>query len=384
MEYKWTRGTTRMRIRGLGIDKLMEDARASNLILYDMARPGRMELVCSLSFRQARQLQAMAIDRELTVEVLGRWGLPALVLRALGRPALVIGFLLAFIGLVFFSTRVWEIQIVGLDGARSRQVQDFLAQRGLYFGASSGAVRINSLEYQTMLAFPELRFVGIRVAGVRATVTVARQPEKGGEPAKPGTHVVANRSGRIERITVTQGTARVKAGDVVGAGQLLVEGVMTYEDGREPRIVAADGEVMARVWITAAVSGSLTRVEADPQGKVYQKWTLILGQRQLPLSFGSPKGDMVLESVEAWRLPGFAAAAPVSLEKRQYRQGKLAQVPYESLLKQLQSQAGAEALRLLPEDGQVLERSERMEVDGDTLTLTVSLEVLCDIALQQP
>lgn len=125
-------------------------------------------------------------------------------------------------------------------------------------------------------------------------------------------------------------------------------------------------------------------MEADPEGAVYQRWTLILGSRLLPISLGRLGDDMVLEAVEAWRLPGFAASAPIALEKRQYRQGRLTTVSYEELVRQLKSQSGAEALRIMPEDAQVLDRSEQIEVDGDTITLTTTLEVLCDIACQDP
>lgn len=384
MQFKWTLGTVSLCISGLGMDGLIGEARHSGLTLYNMKRPGRTQMLCSLSFRQARRLKAMAEAREMTVEVVGSWGLPALTLRALARPALILSLAACFILLIFATTRVWEVKVVGTEGAEARQIQDFLAAHGLYFGASSSAVKVNSLEYQTRMEFPQLRFVGIRLAGARATVTVARAMDTGGTVAQPGTNVVAQRAGMVERVTPSQGTPRVKAGDVVAAGQLLIEGVMEYEDGREPRMVAAAGEVIARVWISASATGSLTRVEADPEGAVYQRWTLILGSRQLPISLGRLGDDMVLEAVEAWRLPGFAASAPIALEKRQYRQGRLTTVSYEELVRQLKSQSGAEALRIMPEDAQVLDRSEQIEVDGDTITLTTTLEVLCDIACQDP
>ena len=384
MQFKWTLGYVSLRISGLGMDGLISEARRSGLTLYDMKRPGRTQMVCALSFRQARRMTAMAESREMKVEVVGSWGLPSLALRALARPALIISLAVCFIMMIYASTRIWEVRVIGAEGAEARQIQDFLAARGLYFGAPSGAVNVNSLEYQTRLEFPKLRFVGIRLAGVRATVTVAQAMDTSGTVAQPGANVVAQRAGVVERVTPSQGTPRVKAGDVVAAGQLLIEGVMEYEDGREPRVVAAAGEVMARVWVSASATGSLTRVEADPEGAVCQRWTLILGSRQLPISLGRLGDDMVLEKIEAWRLPGFAASAPVALEKRQYRQGRLTTVSYDELVRQLKSQSGAEALRIMPEDAQVLDRSERIEVDGDTITLTTTLQVLCDIACQDP
>jgi hypothetical protein len=92
------------------------------------------------------------------------------------------------------------------------------------------------------------------------------------------------------------------------------------------------------------------------------------------------KADMLLENVKAWRLPGFASAIPIALERRQYRQGVLVQSDYETLLDCLRSQSCAEALRLLPEDAEVLERTESISVEAGVVTLTTRLEARCDIA----
>ena len=88
---------------------------------------------------------------------------------------------------------------------------------------------------------------------------------------------------------------------------------------------------------------------------------------------------MLLESVEAWRLPGFAAAAPIALEKRQYRQGVMTASDYETTLDTLRSQSGAEALRLLPENEQVKGRTEKITVQEGMITATTQLEAWCDI-----
>ena len=106
MQFKWTLGTVSLCISGLGMDGLIGEARHSGLTLYDMKRPGRTQMLCSLSFRQARRLKAMAEAREMTVEVVGSWGLPALTLRALARPALILSLAACFILLIFATTRV--------------------------------------------------------------------------------------------------------------------------------------------------------------------------------------------------------------------------------------------------------------------------------------
>jgi sporulation protein YqfD len=271
------------------------------------------------------------------------------------------------------------VRVVGAQDAQARQVLDFLADQGLFFGSASADMDVNILEYRTRRAFPELRFVGIRIAGVRATVTVAKAMESTGESPTPGRSVVASRAGMIVRITPVQGMPRVQVGDVVASGQLLIEGVMEYTDGSRAQ-VAADGQVMARVWITASASGSLTRVQASANGTVCQQWSLILGSRKLPVTLGQMTDDMVLEKVRAWRLPGFAADAPLALEMREYRQGELVEVNYDTLLTQLKSQAGAEALYQMPSDGEVLERQEHIEVDDNLITVTTTLQVLCNIA----
>ena len=75
-------------------------------------------------------MMAMAEKRELTAQILGSWGLPALWLRILARPALALSLLVCFAALMLATTRVWEVRIVGAEGAEARKIQSFLAQEG--------------------------------------------------------------------------------------------------------------------------------------------------------------------------------------------------------------------------------------------------------------
>lgn len=381
MQFRWMQGMVRLEITGLGVDSLLAEACRGGLVFYDLKRPGRTLALASMSLRHGRQLMKLAEARGLEIYVRGSWGLPSLWLRMLARPTLAMAMVIGFLLLLLAADRVWEVRIVGTQGAEARAIQHFLAGEGLNFGAAADEQNINVLEYKTRQAFPQLQFVGIRLAGVRATVTVAHAVQADTATAAQGSAVVASRAGMIVRVTPRRGTPRVKPGDVVARGQMLIEGIMEYPEGdeREPRSVEAAGEVIARIWVNGQASAALTKVDVNPEGAVAQEWTLIIGGKRIPLSLGRRQGDMLLESVEAWRLPGFAAAAPIALEKRQYRQGVMTASDYETTLDTLRSQSGAEALRLLPENAQVKGRTEKISVQEGMITVTTQLEALCDI-----
>jgi similar to stage IV sporulation protein len=79
--------------------------------------------------------------------------------------------------------------------------------------------------------------------------------------------IIATRSGVVTRIVCRQGTPKVKVGDHVKEGQVLIEGLKTFPDGTTEK-VRADGEVYASVSSSHSIEFSPTGVEYVRTGKV--------------------------------------------------------------------------------------------------------------------
>lgn len=232
------------------------------------ARPERflrLCLRCGVGVRGVRRqedglrlsVRAGACGRLLThaerlgieVEVLRRQGLPFLLQRLSVRPVLAFGLPLCLLALSAASLFLWDVRVVGAEGAQARRVLEALRERGVHVGTYAEGVDAESLQNELLVALPELKWIAVNIRGSRARVHL-RLRDEGPEPlpAAPA-DLVAERDGLITALAVFSGTAAVQVGDTVAAGDVLVYGYETDVSGvRTP--VRAEAWTRARSWLS--------------------------------------------------------------------------------------------------------------------------------------
>ncbi|MDN5345237.1 MAG: hypothetical protein PWQ18_1351, partial [Clostridia bacterium] len=142
--------------------------------------------------------------------------------------------------------------------------------------------------------------VGISFHGTRAEVAVvekAAPPQQ--EPFDRPASIIAARDGVIKDILVINGEARVKAGDTVRQGEILISGLIlpppppekqpgeAAEPPRpqpQPRLVRARGIVRARVWYEIEREINRLQVQEVPTGR-----------QQTTIAIQTPKGRYYLK-----------------------------------------------------------------------------------------
>ena len=135
-------------------------------------------------------------------------------------------FALAFLAACFFvNGRVLEIEVISDNPPL---VQSLLDEAGIKRG---GKVQdIKELEHFLNRKL-DARYVFVRKQGVKLTVEVwARE----GQPLEIAQdHLYAPCDGVVQSVVLLSGTAKIKAGDSVKAGDLLIEGKIVSENGGE-------------------------------------------------------------------------------------------------------------------------------------------------------
>jgi len=125
----------------------------------------------------------------------------------------------------------------------------YLCFNGLWVGVSKNSIKLDEAENAICNSMPNVNYAIVAIKGCTVFVTVypKETPTEIVDYTKPNS-IYATQDGVISRILLISGTARVKVGDSVKKGQLLIEGVRTFPDGStEP--VCAVGEVFATVGI---------------------------------------------------------------------------------------------------------------------------------------
>ncbi len=232
------------------VDK-KEQLRLLNLLLqYGIVIYGEREKEETVTFR------VPLFDTRRTEEVLrtagigykkgGRGGIAGLGQKLLHHPGLLVGFFLSLLLYIWLSGMVWEVRVTADTDIDEDRVLSVLAECGLTEGKRLRDLDPDALASSYLLRDSSAAFATVHLRGVVAEVELI--PKKDGEDTQntaPPCNVVASRDALITDMTVYSGTAAVKIGQTVAAGDILVSGIITDVGGT--RILGAHADVRGQV-----------------------------------------------------------------------------------------------------------------------------------------
>ncbi len=303
----------KVRLEGLGAEKLINGLWKKGVPLSGIRRTKKRGVDVTVPQAHFRRVEEEAREKGFQVTVLRvsyqqkikkalrkRWGIGA---------GMAAGLCLAVLTL----SCVWQVEMVDA-GKYAGEVRLFLEEKGIRPWMRQKDVDTAKLQEQLLWRLPEVKWVFVKMTGVKLQVKleegVAARKEKEG----PG-DIVAAMDGVMERLTVFSGTAMCKEGDVVHKGQVLIKGEETDKDGQVRR-VQAQGQAMARVWVRESIRMRTEEMMTTPTGRMEERFLF-----RTPFgvySFGKePDYLMADREYTAYPLPG--AWVPITvIRERMY------------------------------------------------------------------
>lgn len=351
------------------------------------AEDGAVRFTLPRATARALLRDAAACGMHVTVE--RSFGIPALFLRLLRRPGLLIGGVLGVL-LLFLSCRfVWAVEVTGNETMSTDEVRELLRACDFGVGSYLPDVKVPALENRVLISTDRISWISINLFGTVAHVQVMERregqdaAEDGGTPA----HLVAARDGQIEYFELFRGVRAVVTGQAVRAGDVLVSGIIEGAEGEAPRYTRAAGKVFARTERTLsfvvpyaweekqAARGKICAISLnffdfflkifENSGNVDGSCDIMKDEKVLP-SFGKhpiPVSLLVTKAV------------PYELVARTRTEEQALALAYEMLETELST---------LSSDATILRKEIRTEVGEDGVRLVCTLETVENIARTQP
>ena len=362
-------------------------------IPYDDFTNGRDgEITLRFTRPAARRVETICKAYGIPLTLRGEGGLPRLLHRLGHRPGLLVGCILG-LGLYLAASGIfWDIRISGNTTLSDRTLRESLEDCGLSVGTPLRGFEADVTENRILLLDDRLAWVSINRKGTVAYVEV-REAVK--TPEAEDTHprdMVAARDGVIEYVELEAGNVRVKAGQTVHRGQVLVSGI--YDSQQTGiRVEAARARVFARTTRVFSVEIPLSYEEKryltaeNGTGQTgYTEKSLIFFGRHIKFSkkYGNLVGFCdIMEDEKSWGLAS-GVGFPISTRTLRY-------LPYETITS-TRSYAEAEELAYfelagylaaLPGGATLLSKTVTLHHGRESLTLTCTLTVIEDIAAER-
>ena len=416
---KFREGSVKVRIEGRGIERFFNIAAQRGIMIekietkeipaaehdrYDN-RVEKNELeneerkqgktVCfQTSPKDFKRLKSIARKTNVLLRITEKHGFPFLLI--LGRRrSLWVGGLAAFFLLICLSSfYVWDISFEGNHRFTDETLLHFMATVPVQCGMRKSRISCTELEKRIRNAFPEISWVSAELTGTRLTIHLRENDgilKAETEPETP-CELTAGTDGTVTRIIVRNGKARVKVGDTVKAGDVLVSGELPLYDDFEALVkinkVHADAEVYAKTTRTVEWKCPETKEIRARTGK--RRRGIFFKFLDLEFCFLTPG----LKKENTWEL--FMEESQLKLSKNFYLPvygGILTAeeyVPYEKVLTEAEISESVdrylnEYLQNFTEKGiQILGSDVRIERSESHWTIHGTLTVVEDIAKESP
>lgn len=245
----WLFGYLRIRFRGEGMERFINLCHHHGINLWQIyPDPEQAEIYASISLKDYKKIRKIAQKTKVWPRVTERHGAPFVWIAMKKRKSFFVGLVL-FMGLVlFFSTRIWSIQIAGEQYHTEESLLRYLESEEIHLGMAGSQVVCSRIEEQLRKQYEDIGWVSVKKSGsalyLQMQEVQLEEPETEEKPA----HLVASCSGTVVQIVTRQGTAKVHQGDEVKKGDILISGVVDIIGDNDTLLgeqyVRAQGDVL--------------------------------------------------------------------------------------------------------------------------------------------
>lgn len=199
---------------------------------------------CFIVAKDYKKLRTPAGKAGVKLKIKKKYGLPFIIHRYRKRLGFFCGFFLFCSILIFLSSFVWRIEISGNEIINDKEIIEALADSGLSEGVLKSKIDEADISQKVLLKIDDLSYVTVFLRGSVASVNVKEasiKEEKSNEPC----NIVSDADGEIISIDVYKGQAKIKKGERVIKGQLLVSGIVDNKISNT--FVHSSADIVARI-----------------------------------------------------------------------------------------------------------------------------------------
>ena len=329
------------------------------------------------------RLREAAKKAGMQVKAAKKEGVPFFLWRIRKRYLLLAGMLLCFLAVRTMSLFIWEIEVSGNEKVPAEVILETVREMGIGIGTFGPTVFSEAIANDVILKIPELSWFAINVRGSHAEILVReRIPRPEIIDENEPTEAYAEKTGIIVRMSILAGEEKLKIGDTVEAGDVLVSGELeSLSSGR--RQVHAMAEVYARTWYEKTCCMPLEASGKEYTGRSRKRLSVIIADKKINFFINSGIRFMNYDKItkeERLRLPTGNILPVIFITERfdEYTRIKKAvdtQTAEEILRGELLSGLNAEV-----GDGEIVSTSYEAVVRDGVLYVTLHAECIEEIA----
>lgn len=380
--WKFLKGYVIIKVEGLTLERFLNLAATKDIYLWDIRRVNYTVLEMKATIEGFKALKQVVKAVGCRVEIVDKKGLPFFLYRLKHRKMLGFGFLV-FLGIIIFlSSLIWDIQVIGNERIKTEDILQVLDKEDIKNGIIKYNIDKDYIKYLLLDEFDIFSFVSAEIKGTKLILEVKEQdlPPQKIDMDTP-CNIVASKKGVIVKSIARNGKSLVKKGDIVNKGEILITGEISDEYSEVDIFVHADGEVLAKTIYSERIDEPITKVIKEETGRVYERRELKIGEKGVQFFKGDIPFDHYIEETREVKIFGRNINLPFKILVHEYKEVETKEIKQNiDFLKQSTHIKGVELINnQLPEDAQIESKDVKYYIKDNILTTYVSVEVIEDI-----
>lgn len=281
-------GYLKIAVEGYYIERFINICKNRKIAIWNLKRDKDVKLNLKIRIKDFKEVCQIAKKLKCKVKIVEKRGVPFILHRYKKRKIFVALLVLFLVFIAISSGFVWNVDIIIDDQVKNEwnieEIEKDIEEAGIKIGMPKKNIDTKKIINDVRLNRKDIAWMGIELKGTNAIVKIVKADEKP-EIIQEDEYcnIVADKIGVINKISVQEGTANVKEGDVIKQGDVLVNG---YMEGKYTgiRYVHAKADVEAKVWYTKHKRVEYNTTEKRETGEIENQYMLIFNNFEINLN----------------------------------------------------------------------------------------------------
>ncbi|NLX63732.1 MAG: sporulation protein YqfD [Clostridiaceae bacterium] len=388
--WNYIRGYVIIIVAGRSIERFINICSKRQILLWDIVRLDAASAEMKASIRGFRLMRPAAKKSGCRVHIKKKCGLPFFLYRFKRRKGFKVGLVIFSAILMLSVSIIWDIEITGCEPEKIPEIMSVLNADNIGRGSFKLKLDPKIIAKKIALNVEQVAWVGVEIKGVKLFITIKDSIEppvliKNDEAF----NIVAERDGLVKKVEVYAGTPRIKEGETVKKGQLLVSGKLESKNPEfGTRDVHALGKIIARTWYEESMPVSMVYTQKLKTGRTHKTVYFRFLDRRFKISGGDLPFEMYETVTEEKMISGpFGLRLPIGLivENSSEIVEKQVELTLDEAIDVTIETAKENLNKRIPADCTVVdEMIKQYEGDSGTIYIQVIYECEEDIAGLEP
>ena len=384
--FNYILGYVNIKIEGFYIERFINICKSKGILLWNMKREKSSILYANIGINDFKILKNIAKTSSCNIKLTKKMGLPFIFNKYKKRKIFFILLIFVLLVLLISSNYIWNIEIIGDNRIDKNEIIEELKNNGLSIGVAKSKLDTKSVINDIRMKREDIAWIGIDIKGTNAIVEIV-ESEKKPDIVKTDEYcnIISEKSGIITRINVSNGTAKVKVGDIVKEGDILVEGKL---EGKytEPIYVHAAADIEIKTWYSIRKNFEYKQVIEQKTGNTETKYSIKINNLQINFYKVLSKFENYDTISENKKLSLFSNFyLPIEIIKQENYEKKYEAVQYskDELKKKSINELEEELNKQINEERNILNRYVNIKENNEFIDIELVYEVLESVGTKE-